>query len=61
MLMIGVCYVIVEEFREDRRLLLVSIESIAGAGAWVREMDIGSDEERMLHLIGRKAEGVDIG
>ena len=53
-LMIGVCYVIVEdlvhflsvceEFREDRRLLLVTIESIAGAGAWVREMDIGSDE-----------------
>ena len=26
---------------------------------WVREIDIGSDEERMLLLMGRKAEGVD--
>ena len=37
----------------------MAIESIAGAGAWVGEMDIGSDEERMLLLMGRKAEGVD--
>ena len=36
-----------------------TIENIAGAGAWVREMEIGSDEERMLLLMGRKAEGVD--
>ena len=48
-----------EEFREDRRLLLVAIENIAGAGAWVKEMEIGSNEERMLLLMGRKAEGVD--
>ena len=35
----------------------MAVETIARAEVWVREMGIGSDEERMLLLMGRKAEG----